>query len=127
MCWEGAKDRARAANGYAQALKLGGVSEAQGKQARTKLTELQAALGKLELAEPRGTRATVGPIQQTPIPFETFIEPGEHEIRLEGPDGEIVERTVSVAAGQLKVVRLEPRQRRTRRAHDGAGVPRSEP
>lgn len=107
MCWEGAKDRARAANGYARAVKLGGLSEAQAKQARSKLVGLQAALGKLEIAEPRGTRATVGPIQQTPIPFETFIEPGEHEIRLEGPDGEVVERTVKVAAAQLEVVRLE--------------------
>ena len=107
MCWEGAKDRARAANGYAQALKLPGLSGAQTKQARKKLGELQAALGKLEIAEPRGTRATVGPIQQTRIPFETFIEPGEHEVRLEGPDGEIVERTVNVAAAELKVVRLE--------------------
>lgn len=107
MCWEGAKDRARAANDYAQALKLGSLSDAQGKQAKKKLAELQAALGKLEVAEPKGTRASVGPIQQTPIPFETFVEPGEHEVRLEGPEGELVTRSVSVEAGQHKRVLLE--------------------
>ena len=107
MCWEGAKDRARAANGYTESLKLGGLSEAQSKQAKKKLADLQAALGKLEITEPKGTRASVGPIAQTRIPFETFVEPGDHEIKLEGPEGEIVERGVSVAAGQLKVVKLE--------------------
>lgn len=107
MCWEGAKDRVRAANGYAASLKLGGLSDAQSKQAKKKLADLQAALGKLEVSEPKGTRASVGPIAQTPIPFETFVEPGDHEIKLEGPEGEIIERNVSVAAGQLKVVKLE--------------------
>ncbi|MBE7480688.1 MAG: hypothetical protein HS104_11985 [Polyangiaceae bacterium] len=107
LCWEGAKDRARAANDFAQALKLGSLSDAQAKQAKQKLAELRAALGKLEVREPKGTRASVGPIQQTPIPFETFVEPGEHEVRLEGPDGELVTRTVSVEAGQQKRVLLE--------------------
>ncbi|MBK7582136.1 MAG: hypothetical protein IPI67_18260 [Myxococcales bacterium] len=107
LCWEGAKNRARAANDFARALKLANLSEAQAKQARSKLSELAATLGKLELAEPKGVRATVGPIEQKPIPFETFVEPGEQEVKLEGPEGEIITRTVSVEAGQHKLIKLE--------------------
>lgn len=107
LCWDGAKDRVRAANDYFQAIRLGGLSDAQAKQAKKKLAELQSALGKLELAEPKGTRASVGPIQQTPIPFQTFVEPGEHEVRLEGPEGELITKSVSVEAGQHRLVKLE--------------------
>lgn len=110
LCWDGAKDRARAANDYAQSLSLGGLSDAQAKQAKKKLAELQAALGKLEVTEPKGARASVGPIKQTPIPFETFVEPGEHEVRLEGLEGEIISRNVSVEAGQHKQVKLSLRE-----------------
>lgn len=106
LCWEGAKDRARAANDYKAALELGSLSDAQGKQAKQKLASLGKELGRLNLREPAGRRASVGPIDQKPIPFVTFVEPGEHEVKVEGRDGELVTRSVSVEAGQEKRVSL---------------------
>ncbi len=107
LCWDGAKDRARAANDYAHALELGGLSDAQAKQAKKSLSELRTALGKLEVREPKGARATAGPLDQATIPFETFVEPGDVDLKLEGPDGELVTQTFSVEAGQHKLVKLE--------------------
>lgn len=106
LCWDGAKEAARAANDYDEALKLGNLSSQQKKQAEKRLGQLKKELGQVEVAEPQGVRASVGPISQRPIPFTTYLPSGEHEIRAEGPDGTIVTRTVEVSAGEMKRVEV---------------------
>lgn len=106
LCWESAKERARAANDYEQALDLGGLSQTQDEQARKRLAALRAKLGEITLVAPRGVRATAGPITGAPIPFSTYVEPGEIEVKLEGPDGQTVTRSVSVGAGDHEDVDL---------------------
>jgi hypothetical protein len=107
LCWESAKEGARAANDYREALRLGGLSDSQDQQAKKRLAALRGKLGELSLNSPHGVRASVGPISQQPIPFTTFVKAGDVEVKLEGPDGEIISRTVNVGAGDHQDLDLE--------------------
>jgi tetratricopeptide (TPR) repeat protein len=106
LCWQNANELPRAANDYKEALRIG-VSGDQAEQAKKRLAALGPKLGEIEVTDPQGQRASVGPIKSQPIPFSTFVSPGENEVRVEGPEGEIVTRTVSVEAGEKKSVSVE--------------------
>lgn len=106
LCWDGDKEPARAANDYAEALELGSLSKQQEERAKKRLKQLEAELGRLALEAPKGVRATVGPIVGRPIPFKTYLTPGEHEVRVEGPSGDVT-RTVTIRIGQIEELEIE--------------------
>jgi len=107
LCWENAKDLARAANDYKEALRLGNLNPTQESQAKKRFAELKEKLGEVEVAEPDGATGSIGPITQRKIPFTTFMMPGQYEVRVEGPDGELVTKKVDVEPGKHAVVKLE--------------------
>lgn len=107
LCWDGEKDAPRAANAYDEALRLGSLSQKQKKEAEKRLSELRTDLGQLEVSAPSGVRASVGPIAQQPIPFTTFLPPGEHEIQVEGPDGDVISKSVTIVAGASKRIEID--------------------
>jgi hypothetical protein len=111
LCWESAKELARAANDYKTSIKLGNLSSAQEQQAKKRLRSLASKLGEIEVTAPEGARASVGPMKDTVIPFTTFVTPGEVEVKVEGPDGETITKSVRVEAGE----------------HESVGVDRDQP
>ncbi len=48
-----------------------------------------------------------GEARTVPDTFELMLDPGEHQLRLEAPDGRSKTHTISLAAGQVQAIELE--------------------
>jgi len=107
LCWDGDKQPDRAANDYEESLALGNLSPQQKVQAEKRLAKLKKELGRIEVTDPKGVRGSVGPIKQKPIPFSTYVSPGDYQLRVEGPDGELVTRDVEVEPGETQSIALQ--------------------
>jgi hypothetical protein len=115
LSWEAAGDKARAAGEFAQAIATGELSDAQSSAARKRLDELKPQLGVLRVSGVPGAVASAAHVQGVQLPFETYVSPGTVEVRQTGPDGRVTSTTVTIGAGESKLVTFEA----VRTASDG--------
>ena len=108
LAWEEAGERARAADDYDLALDLGQLSAAQERDARLRLAALTKLLGTLILAEPRGATVQVAHLENAPLPLTVHLAPGDHRVVITAVGGERTERTVSLRAGEVQTLAIEP-------------------
>jgi hypothetical protein len=108
LAWEEAGDRARAADDYDLALDLEQLSPQQEKDARLRLATLAKLLGTLILTEPRGATVQVGHLDKASVPLTVHLAPGNHTVVVTGDQGERSERTISLRAGEVQTLALEP-------------------
>lgn len=106
LCWESAGDLPRAANDYKEALANGQLTDAQASQAKNRTTDLETKLGEIQLTGPVGGRGSVGPIEDRPIPFSTFVTPGDYLVKVEAK-GKTVSQRVHVDAGDSTPVEID--------------------
>jgi hypothetical protein len=106
LCWESAGNLPRAANDYKEALAKGQLTDAQASQAKKRATDLETKLGEIEVTGPVGGRGSVGPMEDRPIPFSTFVTPGDYLVKVEA-DGKTVSQRVHVDAGESTPIELD--------------------
>jgi hypothetical protein len=101
-----AGDSAHAADDYAAALLLSDLTAAQGGDTRTRLTALEASLGRLDVVA-TGAVVSVGPDDKLPSPAHVHLAPGTYDVRAAWPDGGSATRSITVAAGAEQTVTLD--------------------
>lgn len=108
MAWLAAKERARAADAFAAARKLEGLSDEQNETSLAKLSELRSELGRVAVGGPEGTMVWLEHAEGVPTPALVHVEPGRYEVRAQLPSGEEPSKTVRVAAGGLVTISFAP-------------------
>lgn len=102
LSWQAAGDEPRAADDFAHALALGGLSSDEETSARQHLAELEAKLGRVALSAPAsGARisASIAHVDKRALPFEVHVAPGSYVIAYQTPNGDRQARvTVTVGA-----------------------------
>lgn len=102
--WRRAGDKPRAADAYAEAIRLGQLDAETADTCKKKLAELRADLGVLLVDAPAGTRVAVEHVDG--VATQIHLAPGDHQITLTPPGGATQTRTVLVVAGQVDRVAL---------------------
>src|SRR5262249_18868518 len=102
--WEGANDDARAADDYAAALQLPGLSAAEAEQAKSRLADLERRVGTLQITSPPGAIASVAHVAAAPVPTKIHLKPGEYPVQFTRADGTHASRTVTIAPAEVAVV-----------------------
>jgi hypothetical protein len=109
--WYKAGDLPRAADAYDRAVAHGGLPPDREAHAKSRLEQLRAELGRIEVRAPEGRRASVAYQRAALIPFTVYVPPGSHRVLLDGATDDGGEASVSVAAGELRSVDFElPRE-----------------
>lgn len=107
LAWQGAREPARAADSYAEALDSGQLSDEQAADARARLAELAPALGQLSVSGPAGTRISIAHVSGAVPPIRVHLAPGQHQLSGMLPDGSPVRESVTIVAGEQARVALE--------------------
>jgi len=121
---EAAGNRPRAADGYAEALRLGGLEDEYRELAESHLAELERALGLIRVEEPKNGVVSVAHVRRAPVPAAVHLEPGRHRVTVERGDGVRAARDVTAVAGGTERLRLAwpaspPRKPATDEGPDG--------
>lgn len=109
LSWDAAGDKAHAADDFAGALQLPGLTTTQLAAVKTRLAELRRSLGLLHLHGPEGSRVSVGYVQDATLPLDVHLAPGEVTVRLSRPDGTTTIEHATVVAGEEKQLTFEAR------------------
>ena len=96
--WEKARERARAADAYEDALERDELDDSRRRDARLRLAALKKQLGYLRVVEPVGARVSVAHVSEAPAPTNVHLPPGSHSVRTELGNCRRVEQ-VTVRAG----------------------------
>jgi len=112
LAWDGADERARAANTLTRAINLGGLSKDELREASRRLAQLLPTLGKISISAPMGTKVRVGELELG-VPGSAYVDPGRHPLKAVRPDGTALEREVTVAAGETTTVSFDDTPRRS--------------
>lgn len=107
LAWQAAGDKLRAAGAYEHALSVGGLADAQARDARRRLGALDAALGHLHVVAPDGARIAVDRAACGTAPIDDVrVQPGRHLVTMQiGSRHE--ERTVDAVSGAATQVRFQ--------------------
>ncbi|HEY0713781.1 MAG TPA: hypothetical protein VGF45_13970, partial [Polyangia bacterium] len=101
LAWQWANQAARAADDYEAALKLGGLSAQQRKDATDRLANLEPQLGHIRVvAPPDAGVVSVAHVERAPAPLTIHAPPGRHEVKLFRAQGSVETSAVTIAAGQ---------------------------
>jgi len=107
LAWQAAKEAARAADAYDEALATDQLSEAQRTDATARLTKLQPDLGRVSVEAPQGATFSVAAHKNTPTPHTIHLPPGEHEVHARLAEGTRLMQRVSIEAGAEKTLLFE--------------------
>lgn len=112
--WDAAKDGPRAADAYASALRIGGLSEPERAEAERRSTQLEHGLGTLDVAGASGTAVSVAHVEGAVSPISIHLEPGRHEVELVDSNGKRSTKSVQLRAGERLTLELpEPERQAT--------------
>ena len=106
LAWEGAGERARAADDYTLALEATDLGAAERADATGRLRALEQTLAHLEFAAPRGSRLILDEVELAGSSASVHVAPGKHALRVDYPDGHGESRTLLARAGTEQSVRL---------------------
>ncbi len=98
--WDAAKYRARAADDYAAAMRIGGLSAKERKEATDRLDVLTKTLGLLEISGGSAIVASVAHAERIAVPARVYLQPGEHSVTIHHGNGHRSHITVALVAGE---------------------------
>jgi hypothetical protein len=99
LSWQAAGEIGRAADDYARALELGGLSARDQADAERRLPALERKLGVLEVRGDPGTRVSIEHAKSRDLPARIHLKPGSHVLRITPADGQLRTDTVRITAG----------------------------
>ena len=106
LAWEGAGESARAADAYQAALARSDLSEVQARDAQARLTQLERALGRLQVNTLPDATVSVDKAGGVRGSGMAHVSPGEREVSVLFADGRSETRRIHVFAGALAVVEI---------------------
>lgn len=121
--WRAAGDEPRAANDYAQALSLGGLTDALRKDATEQLSALEQKLATVQLSGPERSRAEVAGVERR-LPADLHAPPGVVHVTFQTATSRD-EQTISVKPGERVKVAMRSPEATTR--EQGRAPSESEP
>jgi tetratricopeptide (TPR) repeat protein len=121
--WERAGDPARAADLYRAALDVPRLTDEEQADATARVAALEPGLGVLWISA--GAVVSVAHVSRARAPLRVHLPPGEHEVRLELPDGREERRRVRVAGGERVRLTPAPPAHRAAAAQPGKGPVRT--
>lgn len=98
LAWESAGDAPRAADLFARAISLDGLSPDESKEATRKLAAYEVRLGTIDV-DGEGV-ASIAHVEGRKLPFVVHVTPGRWPITFVGGDGVPVEASTEISAGQ---------------------------
>ena len=104
LAWEQASRPERAADDFARALDIPGLSASQALNARERLANLERAMGTLEVTGPEGWRVQLDANAGVLVPAHLHAMPGLHALAIQAAGLPIQHRDVTLELG--KVTRL---------------------
>jgi tetratricopeptide (TPR) repeat protein len=96
LAWEQANRPERAADDFARAIDVPGLSQAQAQAARDHLANLERAMGTLEVTGPEGWRVQLDANTGVLVPGHLHAMPGVHSLAIQPPSGGIQHRDVTL-------------------------------
>jgi hypothetical protein len=108
LAWEQGNRPERAADDFARALAVPGLSAQQMASAHERLATLETSLGTLDVTGPEGTRVQLDALTEVAVPARLHALPGEHVLTVRAPSGTITRRDVSIELGTPTHLGLEP-------------------
>lgn len=123
LAWEQANKPDRAADDFARALEVPGLSTQQATNARERVAALEKSLGTALVVGAVGARVQLEGLTEVAVPARLHGVPGTHKllVRLPGGAGAALRRDVSLEVGQLTRVEVEEPQA------EGKPFPKAEP
>ena len=112
LSWQSAGEVGRAADDYARALEIGGLSAREQADAERRLPALELKVGVLEVRGDPGTRVSIEHAKSRDLPARIHLRPGSHVLRITPPDGKLRTDTVEVTAGNTTPLDLATGQSR---------------
>lgn len=100
LAWEQANRPERAADDFARALDVQGLSAAQIQSARDRLGTLEKAMGTLEVTAPDGWRVQLDANTGVLVPAHLHAMPGVHSLTVQAPSAPIQHRDVTLELGK---------------------------
>jgi hypothetical protein len=100
LAWEEANRPERAADDFARALDVPGLSPAQGANARERLATLEKAMGTLDVTAPEGWRVQLDENTSVLVPAHLHALPGVHSLAVQPPSAPIQHRDVLLELGR---------------------------
>jgi tetratricopeptide (TPR) repeat protein len=102
LAWESAKDRARAADAYAQAIRTGGLDGTRAADAERALAKTEAELARVVVRTASPARVTIA-YRDEAAPVVVHVKPGRYEIIATFADGARASRSIDVARAPLEL------------------------
>jgi len=106
LAWESAKDPARAADAYVQAIETGGLDGPRSADAKRALAEIEAELSRVVVRTTAPARVTIA-YRDEPAPLIVHLAPGGYAVVATFADGSRASRTIDVERAPI-VVNLTP-------------------
>jgi hypothetical protein len=100
LAWEEANHPERAADDFARALDVPGLSQTQGANARERLATLEKAMGTLDVTAPEGWRVQLDENTSVLAPAHLHALPGVHSLAVQSPSAPIQHRDVLLELGR---------------------------
>jgi hypothetical protein len=100
LAWEEANRPERAADDFARALDVPGLSQTQAANARERLTTLEKAMGTLDVTAPDGWRVQLDENTSVLAPAHLHAMPGVHSLAVQSPSAPIRHRDVLLELGR---------------------------
>ena len=108
LAWEQANRPERAADDFARALDVPGLSPAQAQNARDRLANLERAMGTLDVTAPDGWRVQLDANTGVLAPAHLHAMPGVHSLAIQAQGLPIQHRDVTLELGKTTRLRLTP-------------------
>jgi hypothetical protein len=106
LAWLAAEKRAAAADAFATALAMDGLTPEQRADAEAKLAEVSRTLTLVQIIGPEGTQVTLGHAEKRVTPASIHVVAGHHDLAIVYPDGRSEKRGID-ALGDGKELAIE--------------------
>jgi hypothetical protein len=108
LAWQAAGELGRAADAFEACIAYGGLEASSLEDARSRLRALDPELGVVRVTGPDGYKGSIAYVEDAALPRRVRLRPGSYEVRANGPDGNVLTRSVEVKAGTSVEVSFEP-------------------
>jgi hypothetical protein len=107
IAWDQAGEQfwPRAADAYETSLEMGGLTEDEAQQARSRLGSLKKLLGYVQVDRPLGAVVSIAHLENAPVPVRVHVKPGRHEL-VAVIDGRTERTELDVGAGEVRDISL---------------------